>query len=456
MESNWYTVSEIEEASLTTLGESPHWDSKTGTLIYVDILCKRVLVYNPSTRTSISQQFSQQVGFAIPFRGSRRSGDGLLLCVGLEDCIVECDFNGKKSNETVLKTLARVPDSMKIEGLTRFNDARATPSGVLYAGYMHSKWREGKDKAGRLLKMIPVPQPSCECSASPGDEVSGHLVTALTPEQIHLPNGSVWLRGVEDDGVEICYIIDSANHSIRKYSARISKLHLHQNSNPMGVHDDARGDIHKPAPTPRQDTSNSELCSLSKHEHDTFHLLEGGNSRANHTLETDGHKHVQEDGEEDNVVFRLDEESIKQGFMMDGMCVDNKKNLWIAVPGSYCVICVDPIQKKEIHRIKLPAKKPTACCFGGSDLRTLFVTTRNDGADLDPQGKLFQVTFTAESGISGLGPGLSVAPLRSSDLPAPSFTTQLCCILPSFLNLGNFFNFGDGNHSPPQRAHAKK
>jgi sugar lactone lactonase YvrE len=132
-----------------------------------------------------------------------------------------------------MKTIARVPDHLKIEGLTRFNDARATPdSGVLFAGYMHSKWREGKDKAGRLLKLVPNPNyqscdPTCNTGAAAAaaaagvasDDLPGILVTALGPDQIHLPNGSVWLRGeVGKGGQEVCYIVDSADHTVKRYT----------------------------------------------------------------------------------------------------------------------------------------------------------------------------------------------------------------------------------------------
>lgn len=57
----------------------------------------------------------------------------------------------------------------------------------------------------------------------------------------------------------------------------------------------------------------------------------------------------------------------------DGMCIDEKGNLYVAVYGGGRVVIVVPTGK-IVHRIDTDGKNPTNCCFGGKDGKTLFVT----------------------------------------------------------------------------------
>lgn len=57
----------------------------------------------------------------------------------------------------------------------------------------------------------------------------------------------------------------------------------------------------------------------------------------------------------------------------DGMCFDAAGNLYVAIYGDGCVRVVNPAGKIA-GEIKLPGRNPTNCCFGGKDLRTLYVT----------------------------------------------------------------------------------
>ena len=58
----------------------------------------------------------------------------------------------------------------------------------------------------------------------------------------------------------------------------------------------------------------------------------------------------------------------------DGACVDNENNYWLAIFGSSCVVKLS--KKGElIRRIDLPVKYPTMPCFGGEDLKTLYITS---------------------------------------------------------------------------------
>jgi L-arabinonolactonase len=57
-----------------------------------------------------------------------------------------------------------------------------------------------------------------------------------------------------------------------------------------------------------------------------------------------------------------------------------------------------------IARVRLPVSRPTSCCFGGSDLATLFVSTARRGLTDDQlrsqpdAGRLFR----AEVGVRGV------------------------------------------------------
>lgn len=78
-------------------------------------------------------------------------------------------------------------------------------------------------------------------------------------------------------------------------------------------------------------------------------------------------------------VFRLGDES----GIPDGMTIDQKGNLWIALWGGNAVIAVDPVNGDIVDRIELPVSQVTSCCFGGTDDKTLYITTANVGLNDD-------------------------------------------------------------------------
>jgi sugar lactone lactonase YvrE len=87
----------------------------------------------------------------------------------------------------------------------------------------------------------------------------------------------------------------------------------------------------------------------------------------------------------------------------DGLCVDADGCVWVAVHGGAQVRRYTP--EGELDRtIDVPARQVTACCFGGSDLADLYVTTAREGftaeqAEAQPlAGSLFVAT--------GIGGGL--------------------------------------------------
>ena len=71
------------------------------------------------------------------------------------------------------------------------------------------------------------------------------------------------------------------------------------------------------------------------------------------------------------------------------------------------IICIDPIQKKIICKIDMPAKNMTSVCFGGEDFSTLYATsatihlTPEELASAPDSGMLFEIKGL---GVKGLPP----------------------------------------------------
>ena len=62
----------------------------------------------------------------------------------------------------------------------------------------------------------------------------------------------------------------------------------------------------------------------------------------------------------------------------DGSAIDAEGCLWNARFAGSCLIRFAPDGRVD-RRIELPVTNPTCCCFGGPDLRTLYVTSARFG-----------------------------------------------------------------------------
>jgi len=91
----------------------------------------------------------------------------------------------------------------------------------------------------------------------------------------------------------------------------------------------------------------------------------------------------------------------------DGASVDAQGRYWVAMYEGAQVVCLAPDGTKQIQVLPVPAQCPTMPCFGGDDLRTLFVTTGRHGrpraelARLPDSGSVFHTRVDT--------PGLPVA-----------------------------------------------
>ncbi|CAE6738242.1 SMP-30/gluconolactonase/LRE family protein [Paraburkholderia aspalathi] len=60
----------------------------------------------------------------------------------------------------------------------------------------------------------------------------------------------------------------------------------------------------------------------------------------------------------------------------DGLSVDKDGCVWSVLFGGSCVIRFDS-NGEEVERVPVPVPYPTSCAFGGSDMKTLFVTSES-------------------------------------------------------------------------------
>ncbi|MFT4106666.1 MAG: SMP-30/gluconolactonase/LRE family protein [Lacrimispora sp.] len=61
----------------------------------------------------------------------------------------------------------------------------------------------------------------------------------------------------------------------------------------------------------------------------------------------------------------------------DGICIDRKGMLWIAHYFGARITRWNPVSGELLETIPVPAGNVTSCCFGGSDMKSLYVTTSN-------------------------------------------------------------------------------
>jgi sugar lactone lactonase YvrE len=88
----------------------------------------------------------------------------------------------------------------------------------------------------------------------------------------------------------------------------------------------------------------------------------------------------------------------------DGLIVDAKGNLWVALWGGSAVRCYSPVGAL-ITTVHLPVSRVTCASFGGTDLTDLYVTTAWEGATLEERSAepLAGHVFV----VNGAGVGLS-------------------------------------------------
>lgn len=78
------------------------------------------------------------------------------------------------------------------------------------------------------------------------------------------------------------------------------------------------------------------------------------------------------------ITFSTDKNAADYGGRPDGAAVDSTGNYWIAMFEGGRVLQIAP-DGTVLRAVNLPVRCPTALTFGGSDLRTLYITTASQG-----------------------------------------------------------------------------
>lgn len=87
----------------------------------------------------------------------------------------------------------------------------------------------------------------------------------------------------------------------------------------------------------------------------------------------------------------------------DGMCIDSRDRLWVAIWGGKRIECRNSLTGELEAVVNVPAAHVSSCCFYGSDLDKLFITTAGDGLQGEFEGRLFECSV----GITGKAPDLA-------------------------------------------------
>lgn len=74
----------------------------------------------------------------------------------------------------------------------------------------------------------------------------------------------------------------------------------------------------------------------------------------------------------------------------DGMCMDGRGQLWVAMWGGGKVQCYDPGTGAKIKEVQVPDQNVSCCTIGGGNNNLLFVTTAQD--EHNNLGKLYMFT----------------------------------------------------------------
>ncbi|XP_006639196.2 regucalcin [Lepisosteus oculatus] len=124
------------------IGESPVWEEKEGTLLYVDVSGQKVCRWNPATNQIHTLKTDQYVGSVVP----RRSG-GYIIGVGTRFAAVDW-------KQQTITTIAHVDED---KSNNRFNDGKVDPAGRYFAGTMALEVRpaELERHQGSLFTLNP-------------------------------------------------------------------------------------------------------------------------------------------------------------------------------------------------------------------------------------------------------------------------------------------------------------
>lgn len=178
----------VLKACCPSLGEGPHWDVASQTLLFVDIRTGGVHRYNPQSNEESKIVLNGTVGFVIP---CERGG----FVAGLNRTLSHLDWETSE-----VTPLVEVDDGTK----NRFNDAKCDSLGRLWAGTVGFEEKPGIiDKAEGSLYSF---------SADQDHKVSTHL------QDLYISNGMDWT-----DDNRIMYFIDSIPRKVFAFDFNLAE-----------------------------------------------------------------------------------------------------------------------------------------------------------------------------------------------------------------------------------------
>ena len=204
------SITAIEKSPSVKFGSTPHWCSKSYSLIYVDVFGRQVIQF--SSRLFHKMSFESDVAFAIP--SSDTTERELILIVGLEDKILEVNF----TKQIILRELATLPFDLASNG--RFVHAKCSPNGTLYIGCVCKSWIWGP--MGYLLRL---------CPNNFGETFTLHRIFQRDwlESSFQIPNASAWY------GDEELLVMDAGVGKISsfKVAGDAESSHRISNGNPL-------------------------------------------------------------------------------------------------------------------------------------------------------------------------------------------------------------------------------
>lgn len=260
------------------LGEGPVWHADA--LWFVDIYAGALHRYDPKTDEHESRPVAQHLGGVLSAAIPCTDGHWLLALSG--------GFALLDWENTRVEPLVALPEP---HPNNRLNDAKADPSGRVWAGTMNNAMERDKAILYRLDH--------------------DHTITEQV-DPVSLSNGLAWSA----DGKKM-YYIDTPTKRVDVFDF------------------DAR------APEPHAPAINRRVL----------------------------HELGQFDGSP------------------DGMTIDTEGNLWVALWGGSRVVHIHGTTGNEIGEIKIPASQVTSCCFGGAELKDLYITTAAGGLNDEQKAK---------------------------------------------------------------------
>jgi sugar lactone lactonase YvrE len=92
-----------------------------------------------------------------------------------------------------------------------------------------------------------------------------------------------------------------------------------------------------------------------------------------------------------------------EGAVPDGLTVDAEGGVWVALHGGWGLQRFSP-EGELVATVALPVERVTSCCFGGDDLRDLYVTTRREGLSASERAAqpLAGCLLRLDVGVAGL------------------------------------------------------